>query len=329
MNVLLTGGNGFLGSHVLDRLLADGHVVRLLLRNTSDTTHIRPHLDAVEVRYGELRDPASLKRAVDGVEAVVHCAAKTTAVHCRTYYEVNAGGTRNLVRACAARGDGLRRFVQVSSLSVTGPGTVAHPAREDDRPRPVSHYGRSKRLAERYVRRMRTPHVILRPAAVYGPRDTDFFTAFKMVQQGLMPLIDGGRQLFSLIYAPDAARAVARALTSAAAPGHTYHVANPDPLPQRQFLECMAGAMGARPLRIPLPHLLLYPVCLVQEAIARVSGRAGILNLQKIPEYAAAGWVCSTAAAAQDLDFTAGTGVREGVKATYEWYTGHGWLESP
>ncbi len=327
MKVLLTGGNGFLGSHVLEELLANGYRMRLLLRETSDTRHIRQHLGRVEVHYGELRDAPSLDGVVGGMEAVVHCAAKTRAVRRRDYYAVNARGTRNLVQACNARGRRLERFVLVSSLSVSGPGTMDRPAREGHRPRPVSHYGRSKMLAERWVRRrLRAPHAILRPAAIYGPRDVDFYTLFKMVRWGLMPLIDGGRQPISLVYVRDAARAVRRALECGAAPGNIYHVAHSEPCSQRQFLEHMAGVMGVDPLRLPVPHVALYPVCLFQEAGARLTGRASMMNLQKIPEYAAPGWVASTAAASEELDFVAGTDLAEGVRLTYEWYAEHGWL---
>jgi nucleoside-diphosphate-sugar epimerase len=182
-------------------------------------------------------------------------------------------------------------------------------------------------LAERWVRRgLRAPHVILRPAAVYGPRDVDFYTLFKVVRWGLMPLIDGGRQPISLVYVRDAARAVRRALESVAAQGNIYHIAHSEPRSQRQFLECIAGVMGVDPLRLRVPHVALYPVCLLQEAGARLTGRASIVNLQKIPEYAAPGWVASTAAAAEELGFVAGTDLAEGVHLTYEWYAGHGWL---
>ncbi len=327
MRVLLTGANGFIGSHLLQGLLERGFEVSILLRRTSDTRFIDEELDRVRVTYGGLRSAESLREAVDGAEAVVHCAAKTKALRREEYYAVNAEGTRNLVEACNASGAPLRRFVLVSSLSVSGPGTPADPAREDRRPRPVSDYGRSKMLAERWVRRRcRAPHSIVRPGAVYGPRDRDFLLVFQTLLRGIVPLVNGGRQMVSLIYVRDVVRGILAALDCDAASGGTYHLAHPAPCSQRELQRRIADAMGVRPVPVLVPHVLLYPVCAVQEAAARLTGRPSILNVQKVAEYAAPGWVCATDRAADDLGFVAETPLDEGLRLTLDWYLQHGWL---
>ena len=131
MKVLLTGGNGFVGSHVLDRLRERGTETVLLLRRTSDTRLIREHLDGVEVRRGSLGDAQSLREAARDATHVVHCAGKTKVLRSAEFYEVNRDGTRNLVEALNAQAGRVRRLVHVSSLAAAGPGTPQAPARED------------------------------------------------------------------------------------------------------------------------------------------------------------------------------------------------------
>ncbi|MFW6188882.1 MAG: NAD-dependent epimerase/dehydratase family protein [Planctomycetota bacterium] len=327
MRVLITGGNGFVGSHLLEGLLKHGHRLTVLLRETSDTRFIEHRLPEVRVEYGELREPQSLHRPLKGAEAVVHCAAKTKAVQRRDYYAVNETGTANMVAACNEAAPGLRHFVLISSLAVSGPGTLDEPAREDDEPRPVTDYGRSKLLAERCVRRdCRAPWTVLRPAAVYGPRDRDFFLAFKGVRGGLVPLLGGGGKALSLVFVADVVGGVLAALGREDAFGGTYHLAHPEPVTQEQFLGTIARQMGVRPLYLPLPTPMLYVVCLSSELRARLTRSPSILNLQKVPEYTAGGWVCSTERARRELGFVARVPVEEGVARTLRWYRSQGWL---
>jgi nucleoside-diphosphate-sugar epimerase len=315
------------GSHVLDRLMAAGHDAAILIRRTADTAFIDRHLDGARVHYGSLEEAESLVALVSDADAVVHCAGATKALRPGDYHRVNADGTRRLVEACEANGKRLRRFVFMSSLAVSGPGTLAEPARESTDPGPVTEYGRSKLAAERHVRRMRrAPFTILRPAAIYGPRDRDFHVAFQAVQRGVAPLISGGRQPLSLVYVIDVAQAVLLLLEGTAGEGGTYHLAHPEPCTQAGFFAAVADCMGAKPLRLILPRPAVYAACALQEIVSRVTRRASIMNLGKIPEYTAPGWVCSTDRARQDLGFDAGTSLRDGVRLAFDWYRANSWL---
>jgi len=327
VKVLLTGANGFVGSHILDLLLQRGFGVAVLLRETSDTRFIEPCLSHVDVRYGSLDSPDSLRRAIRGADAVIHCAGKTKAVHKREFYEVNAEGTRNVVAACNASADSVRHLIHISSLSVSGPGSPESPAREDSPPHPVSDYGKSKQLAEDYVRGdCRVPYTIFRPAAVYGPRDRDFFVAFKTVRDGFLFLIRGGRQHVSFAYATDVAAGVVKAIGCAAAHGKTYHLAHPVPWSQRAFLSKIADAMHARPRRVFVPAPILYPACLLGSVRSWAARRPSMLSLSRAPELTAPGWVCATQQAEEDLGFVARMPLDEGVRLTLDWYRTNGWL---
>ena len=316
MNVFLTGANGFVGSHILARLLRENHRVHILLRRTSDTSLIEDFLPEVSTHYGSLGDRESLQTALDcgPNDALVHCAGKTKAVRVGSYYGVNVGGMGNLCGAIRGISSPPRRVILISSMAAGGPGTISHPAAEDDPPRPVSHYGRSKLQAEGVLKEeCPVPWTILRPSAVYGPGDTDFFDVFRAVDRGIIPLLGGGRQPVSLIYAPDLARAVLGALDSDRAIGRTYNVANPRPVTTGELPRLIADIMDRRALPLPIPLLALYPVCLLKELQARITGTPHILNMQKMREYSAEGWVCDTARARRELDFTAPTDHRRGL----------------
>lgn len=328
MRVLLTGGNGFLGSHILDELLRRGHEVTLLLRTTSDTSFIAAALEHARVVRGSLLAADSLAPAVQDAEAVIHCAGVTKALRRRDYYRVNTGGTQSLVEACNARARALRRFILVSSQAVSGPGTSQTPVREDEPPRPVTPYGRSKMLAEDIVRKgCRAPFTILRPAAVYGPRDRDFLVAFRAVRRGLAPLIKGGRQRLCSIFVADLVEGVMRTLETPDAGQGPYHLAHPMPLTHREMLEEISAAIGRVPRYVRVPGLLLFPTFAARGLLSRVSGRPSVMELRKVPEYLAPGWVCSTARAAEELGFTARTPFPNGAGQTFAWYVGHGWLK--
>ena len=327
MKVFLTGANGFVGSHILDHLLAAGHSVTILLRTTSDTTFIANRLKEVRVCYGALSDVDSLCRAAAGAEAVIHCAGKTKVVRSREYYDVNARGTANLVEACKDVGDGVRHLLLISSVAAAGPGTPSSPAAEDGAPSPLSDYGESKLMGERHVAQgCEMPYTILRPGVVYGPRDRDFFHLFRTVRLRVLPVLGAPGHLLSLVYAADVARAVLLAMGNRRAFGRTYHVAHPQPATIEAFAERVAELMKVKPVRVLVPFWALYAACMGQEALARLTGSPSILNVQRLREYRAPSWVCSVQRIGGELGFVARTPLKEGIGMTLAWYDENGWL---
>jgi nucleoside-diphosphate-sugar epimerase len=209
MKVLLTGANGFVGSHILDKLCARGLATVALLRPASNQRFIQAHLPRLEVRVGSLSDPQSLDAALQDVTHVIHCAGCIKALRKSEFYEVNQAGTRNVVEAVNRQQGRIQRLVHLSSLAAGGPASPDKPAREDDLPHPVSEYGRSKLAGERELHgACKTEYVILRPPAVYGPRDEAFLPLFKAVKAHILPRFGGGRQTLSLVFAEDLAEAV-------------------------------------------------------------------------------------------------------------------------
>jgi nucleoside-diphosphate-sugar epimerase len=325
MKVLLTGASGFVGSHILDQLRAQAIPLAVLLRPASERKFIEAHGTSSEIRLGSINDPATLSPALSGITHIIHCAGLTKARRVAEFYEVNQVGTRNLVAAANAQ-PAIQRVVHISSLAAAGPATPAKPVREADPPHPVSEYGRSKLAAEAEVReRCRPEFVILRPPAVYGPRDEGFLEMFRAVKRHLLPC-PGGRQSLSLVYVRDLAAAAVACLRHPAAPGKTFFAAHPAAATAREMAGEIARQMSVWTVPIPLPVPFLWTMCLLQETASRVSGQARLLNLAKFPELAAPGWVCDSGLMERELGVRCDTQLKEGVAETLAWYRENGWL---
>jgi nucleoside-diphosphate-sugar epimerase len=325
LKVLLTGANGFVGSHILDSLLSRAISTTLLLRPGSDRQFISPHVSTLEVRTGSILEPETLSPALAGITHVIHCAGSTKAVRPAGFYQVNHIGTRNLLEA-VNRQPLVERFVQISSLAVSGPATPANPARETDPPRPISVYGQSKLAGEQEVKtRCRVAATIIRPPAVYGPRDHGFLPLFRAVKRHVLPR-PSSKQALSLVFARDLAEAVVACLGHPAAAGQTYFVASPEIVTTREMAQVIAAHANHWALPCPLPAWALWPLCLGQELIARATAKPRLLNLQKFTELRAPGWVCDASLLKREIGFECPTLLKQGVVETWKWYLDQGWL---
>jgi nucleoside-diphosphate-sugar epimerase len=326
MKVLLTGASGFVGSHVLDRLRAHGIPTVVLLRPASNPRFIQAHLPQLDVRTGSLSDPQSLGAALQNITHVIHCAGCVKALHVSEFYTVNHIGTRNVVAAVNQQPGRIQRLVHISSLAAGGPAVPDQPAREEDPPHPVSEYGRSKLAGEQEVRNCRSEYVILRPSAVYGPRDDAFLPLFKAIKAHISPRFGGGRLPLSFVFVKDLAETIVACLTHPAAGGKTFYAASPEIAQARALAEEIAAQMKTWTLTIPLPTAALWPLCQMQEAIARLTGRPAMLSRQKYAELRAPGWVCDSARLRQKLGLVCATGLKDGIAETLAWYRQQGWL---
>src|SRR5262245_35529044 len=178
--IAITGATGFVGWHVVEAL---GGQVRAIVRPGNR----KPLPHGVESVEASLLDTSALARALDGCEAVVHAAGVIRARTQADFDAVNVGATRTVVAAANAAG---ARVILISSEAAIGAGTRERPSREDDSPKPLTPYGRSKLGGEEVVRRdARVPWTIIRPSAVYGPRDRGFLPLFALAARGLFPQI--------------------------------------------------------------------------------------------------------------------------------------------
>jgi len=322
--ILLTGGTGFVGGHVLERLRADGTPVRCLLRPKAGRSLDAGSLGATEVVAGDLETGAGLQEALADVETVIHLAGVTKALRREEYYDGNVRATTNLLLAMAGSN---ARLVHVSSLAAIGPAeAVSLPVNGETEPHPLSNYGKSKLEGERLVRASRPDAVIVRPPVVYGPRDTDVFQILKPASKGWSLQMTGGERWFSAIYVSDLAAGLVRLAASPVGAGQTYYLAHPRPVSWTGMAECAARIMGVklRVMRIPPALAMVAGDC--AEAWAQITGRPGIVSREKVAEGRCAAWTCDTERARTELGFEAATDLERGLALTLAWYKEAGWL---
>ncbi len=325
--VLVTGGTGFVGSHVIERLVAAGARVRCLLRAASSRRYLPA--EGIELSEGDIATGAGLARALEGVGVVVHVAGVTKALSEGAFYRGNLRGTENLLRACERQADPPRRFVHVSSLAAIGPSAGLTPLDEDAEPHPLTWYGCSKLAAEKAVRASALAGcaVILRPPVVYGPRDTDVFEVFRSVARGYMLHVGRGESYFSYIHVKDLAEAVCLTVLSDRGKGRTYFVANPEPVSWSAFADAAGGVMARRVRSVHVPLWLAYGAAWGAEVASRFRGRADIVSRQKIREARCRYWVCDGSRARRELGFEPARTLKEGIEDTLAWYKDAGWLK--
>ncbi len=320
--ILVTGGTGFIGSHLLDRLADAGEPVRALVRPT--TVRRKTALPrGVEAVSGDLATGEGLAEAARGAGTIIHIAGVLKALTPEDYYRGNTRATENLARA-AGRGT---RFVHVSSLAVCGPSPADGSVNEDSETRPLTHYGKSKLEAERIVRSLLPQAVIVRPPVVYGPRDTGVFPLLKSISRGVALQIAGGERWLSFIYVRDLVDGILAASTSPQALGRTYFLSHAQPVNWSHLREAAAGIMRRKPLVLRVPMSAAYGIGYLAERWSALTRTPGMVSREKIAEATCARWVCDTSRAATELGFEAKTSLDAGLAETLAWYKEAGWVK--
>jgi nucleoside-diphosphate-sugar epimerase len=316
--VALTGGTGFIGSHVARRLVAAGWRLRLLVRRLP----VHPLLAdyPIEAVIGSLDDTRALAELVRGADALVHCAGAIKALDRRSFERVNEAGTSAIAEAAMAEGVG--RFVLMSSLA----------AREPQ----LSPYGASKRAGEaavewimaRNVAATDRSWVVLRPPVVYGPGDRESLAIFRGAALGIVPVLNRPDNRLSMIHVGDLARAVAAIVTTGERVNGVFEIddGRAGGYSWRQIVEAAGAACGRPPLLVPVPAMVLRGLAPAFQAVARLTGKATILSPGKVREMCHPDWVCRPAIGLLAAGWRPAISIEVGFTETVAWYRRAAWL---
>ncbi len=327
MKVLVTGGTGFLGSHVAAQLVSKGHVVRALVRKSSNVKFLST-LSGVELAYGAVEDKDAVARAAEGVDAIVHSAGLVKAKRPDDFVATNVEGTRNLLEVAVDRRASIKRYVFVSSLAAHGPSHDGAPIPHDREPSPVTEYGRSKLAAERLVTAAKADLAVttIRPPTIYGPRDTEMLAFFEAMSMGVLPIMGAGTQKLSVVYAEDCARACIAALEVEHESGRAYYVEDGGAYTLSEMADLFAEGTGKRPLKVKIPIPVLRAAAFGNELWAKIRDEARIFTRDKVNELAAPHWVCSSEPIRDELRWAPEVPWRDGARRTAAWYREAGWI---
>ena len=300
--IALTGATGFVGSAAINAALAQGYHVRALTRRE------QPARDGVSWVMGELTDPASLERLVQGSDAILHIAGVVNAPDAAGFELGNVTGTLNLVHAAVRAG--VRRFVLVSSLS----------AREPD----LSDYGASKARGETVVKASSLDWTIVRPPAIYGPRDKEMFELFRSARWGIVPIPKDGRS--SLIHVQDLADLLVALLPADdRTSGRTYEPddGRAEGWSHFETARAIGWAMGRRPWVVGLSRRMLN---FAAGADHFLRGTKAKMTRDRAAYFSHPDWVASAHAAVPHGLWAPRIETREGLRATAQWYRAEKWL---
>jgi nucleoside-diphosphate-sugar epimerase len=322
MNVLVTGGTGFVGSHLIDVLLERGDTVTALVRSPAKAKGLGPR--GVHLIAGDLHNEPALQQATAGRDVIFHVAGLVAARNQAEFDRANREGSANLVAAAA--GQGSPRFVLVSSMAAAGPSAPGRPLTGSEPPQPVTHYGRSKLAGEEEVRRSTLPWTILRPSMVYGPRDTEVLKVFKLARWGVAPVFGSGAQELSAVTGEDLAKALIATAVSDRSVGSTYYPCHPEIFTSRAFAQAVGHALGRRVATPGVPEWVGRGLLSLTGAAAGLVNQTTLLNADKANEFFQPAWTGDPTALTSDTGWEAQHDLTTGVALTAAWYRNAGWL---
>jgi len=328
----VTGGTGFVGSHLVEELLRRGaREVRCLVR--SDPKWLAG-LDVTTVR-GDLSDVTALWEALDGVDTVYHLAGVTRAPDWDTFEQANIRGTLNLLGAVKHAAPDVERVLVTSSLAAVG-RCRQEVATEDAPLRPVSRYGKSKAQMEAALRDAHEmtvsyaealPITVVRPPAVYGPRDRDILDFFQAVQQHVCPVVGRGAEpAVSLVHVRDLVRGMVDLAIAENTAGETYFLSSDRPYAWNEVKRAATDALDTWAVTVPVPPPLVGAVGAVAEAWGQLTGTYPPLNREKAREIRYGCTMCAHDKAADAVGYAQQIPLDEGVRETIRWYRDEGWL---
>jgi len=326
VKTFVTGGTGFVGSHLIDVLLERGHQVTALVRSPAKAAGLAER--GVTLVRGDLLDLAALREGAQDADVIHHVAALTGAVDEAEFIRANRDGTANVIEAAAASGR-MPRIVLVSSMAAGGPAARGVPRTGAEPSRPVTMYGRSKLASEAVLRASALPWTIVRPPAVYGPRDRDnIITLFKAARFGIAPIFGDGTMELSLVHARDLALSLALVgeAAEAAVLHRTFYANHPEVLTSADFLRRIAAAMNRRVTLVKLGRLPVRLALGITGGLAALLKQRTILRPDKIHEFFQDAWTGDPAALMEATGWQPKFDATTGLADTLAWYRAHGWL---
>jgi len=300
MRLAVTGGTGFVGSHLIEAALAEGHQIKALARRP------QPPQEGVTWVTGALDRPDSLAELCEGCDAVIHIAGVING-DAHAFHQGNVVGTENMVDAATAAG--VQRFIYISSLAAREPS--------------LSAYGRSKCESEEPVIAAGPDWTIIRPPAIYGPRDREMFELFRIAKKGVVPLPPGGS--LSIIHVRDLCRLMLACLDQEISHGRTYEPddGRPDGWTMIELAHAIGKAVGNKVLPLPISKRLLLAGVTLDRL---VRGKKAKLTRDRVNYFCHPDWTAAPHAFPPPELWRAQIPTEEGLAATARWYKAQGWL---
>ena len=324
MRALVTGGTGFIGSHLINHLLNNGNAeIFALVRDTKNLKW----LDGLDVHFlnGDL---FSIPTLPSNIDYVFHIAGITKARKLADYYTVNQHGTASLFKSLQAQNISPKKIFFLSSTAAAGPSLDGNPVKENDAPHPVTAYGESKLFGEKEALEFKDvfPLVIIRVGAVYGPRDEDFLSYFKTIKKGILLSLASQERWYCLCYIKDLIYSFDLCIQKPIKSGEIINIADPQHVTWDEFGRIAGEVLGKKLLTVKCPLFLLKAAALVWEGAAALTNKPSTFNRDKLKAIGQTSWFTEIKKAERLLSFSPRFNLRAGLQETLKWYIDQGWL---
>ena len=323
---VVTGASGFVGSHLVDRLLAEGHHVKCILRKTSSKRWLENK--PVEIIDCGLFDKEVLKEVLKDADYLFHIAGVVKSKNKEGYFTGNVETTRVLLDVICEVNPNIKRIVISSSMTACGPSLNGIPSTEKTVEHPITTYGRSKLAQEQTAKKYmdNLPITILRLHAVYGERDTEIYKVFQTYKMGLMTLVGFNEKRLNLIHVADTVEGMYKASLSEKTKGEIYFLASEESYTWPQVRSAIEKAFGKKAITVRFPHFLVYTVAAFAQFFALFSSKAATFNLEKAKDFVQKDWTCDVSKAMKDFGYRQTVSLEDGMKRTIDWYREMKWL---
>lgn len=329
MKTLVTGATGFLGSHIVERLLEQGNEVRALARKTSNLSHLKT--TGAEIVFGNVEDYDSIYPVVGGMEVVFHAAARVMPGWGKweDFERETVRGTENMLRASAEAG--VSRFVYVSSSTVMGEASYGETPADESTPTGIAtfrydtFYDHAKLQAEKmsleWHEQGKIPVTVVRPSMLYGPRDR--LLSDKTYRQFSVPIVvwpGRSNPRTAIVYVTDVAECIILAATSDKAVGEIYNIAPPEVVWFRDYGDAMIRAIGGRKIQVTIPYFVGYMWCSCMEGWAHLKRQKELPYLTRSGvRFLNQGMHIDGSKAMKELGWEPKVSIEEGTRLYVQW----------
>ena len=323
---VVTGGSGFVGSHLVDLLLEKGYEVRCAVRRSSNLQWLQNK--PVKLYYVNLTEKDQLSEILTNAQYIFHVAGTVKSLTPEGYYKGNVHTTQILLDAALQYAPNINRIVVVSSLSASGIAPQPdHIITENQICKPLTQYGHSKLAQEQLCQQYfdKIPITIIRPPAIYGERDVDILLFFKSCYKGLIATTRHEQQ-FSLVYVGDVVNGMLQAALSPKAQSQTYFISSERGYFWHEVADIVSQHSGKKAITLRFPNWGVRGISAIAEYVGRVRKQAAILNIDKANEMVQKSWVCSSEKAKLDFGYRPLTTLEKGIPQTLRWYEQMKWL---
>lgn len=325
---MITGASGFLGYHIIQAAIEKGLNVYAAVRKSSNIEHLKE----LPVRYLFLdyddEEDITRQLAESRIDYIIHAAGDTKALKQEVYDHVNATYTLHLAKAAEKLGSNFKKMVFISSLAAVGPlPDIYNKITEETTPNPVTAYGRSKLLAEKWLANISIPTTILRPTAIYGPRDKNIFIVIKMISRGLDPYMGTIPQQLSFVHAMDVADVAVQSLFINNGNGSViYNITDGNSYSRYQLSDIIKILLKRKAARFHIPMPLVKSLAFFLETINGWFKKPSVISREKLHELAARNWICDISKAKKELAFVPKFDLQTGLEDSVSWYQRNKWL---